>query len=66
MFAEICAPKERPSVGQGKAVQWPASAASYQLHGMHIHLVYIRPLFPVYFDAYKVPVHQCRYLFIFK
>lgn len=53
-------------VPQRKTVQRPSTASGHQLNCGHIHLIHIRALLAIHFDADKMLVHDFSHRIIFK
>ena len=55
---EIRAAVKRNPLRRDEHVQRPSALLLHHMHGGHVNVIDIRSFFPVYFDAYKVFIHQ--------
>lgn len=62
----IRASKERRTIWQQEAIQRPAAGTIDNLANLHVNLIHIRALFPVYLYIDKVLVHVRCHSFVFK
>jgi hypothetical protein len=60
---EISAAVERLQLGREKDVQRPPAALAHRLHGGHVDLVHVGPLFAVQLDADEMVPQERRHLF---
>jgi hypothetical protein len=48
--------KNRSAIGQGKAIEWPATLSFHQMDSIHIYLIHIGAFFSVHLYANKILV----------
>src|SRR5688572_9748153 len=49
-----------------KNIQWPSAAAGHGLYRIHINMIEVRPLFPVYFNIDEMLIHDRSRGLVFK
>ena len=54
---EISASIKRLFVRGQKHIQWPSTTSCNSLHRIHVYMIQIWPLLPVYFDVHKIFIH---------
>ena len=63
---EIGPTPNRAPVWQRYAIQRPPASPRHELHGIHIHLVHIRPLLAIHLDIQEMGIHEGGSLLIFE